>query len=225
MSSLDASQIMVSGQGLREGVVYDSMPDGSPDVEDVRRASINALAARFSTWDRTRADRRLAIVRELLDSLEPKVGAGYRERMDQAATILDIGRSVDYYRRYEHTADMLTRADLLGFSHRKLAMLAAVVRQAGDETMRVQMYRPLLGPADRVPVARASAMLALADQVEHRMPPGQEGGIRCEVRARIVLLQAPVFDTWRRETLARRFQRVFGKRLVIQPNGRAAESP
>src|SRR4030095_14471975 len=52
-------------------------------------------------------------------------GASVHERLAQATNLLDIGRSVDYYRRYQHTADMITEADLDGFSHRKLALLSA----------------------------------------------------------------------------------------------------
>jgi len=221
MEVFGAPDVLVSGQGLREGLVYDAIGEPPPAIEEVRRSSIDALASRFATWDPTRARRRVAAVRELAAALEPKAGPGFREPVGEAAAILDVGRSIDYYRRFEHTADMLVRADLIGFSHRRLALLAAVVRQAGDEKMRVQVYRPLLGPADRESVARASTMLAIADQIEHRLPPGGEEGIRCEVRGGTVLLEAPVFDEWRREAMARRLRRVFGKRLVIQPDGRS----
>jgi exopolyphosphatase/guanosine-5'-triphosphate,3'-diphosphate pyrophosphatase len=221
MEVFGAPDVLVSGQGLREGLVYDAIGEPPPAIEEVRRSSIDALASRFATWDPTRARRRVAAVRELAAALEPKAGAGFLERLDEAAAILDVGRSIDYYRRFEHTADMLVRADLIGFSHRRLALLAAVVRQAGDEKMRVQVYRPLLSPADRESVARASTMLAIADQIEHRLPPGGEEGIRCEVRGGTVLLEAPVFDEWRREAMARRLRRVFGKRLVIQPERRS----
>src|SRR5439155_22562184 len=101
--------------------------------------------------------------------------------------------------------------------HRKLALLAAAVQQAGDPTMRIRSYRPLLGPDDRLPVARAATLLALADEIEHRMPEDEPHGVRCEISGRKVVVHAPVFDPWRRDALAARFRRAFGRSLLIEP--------
>ena len=107
--------------------------------------------------------------------------------------------------------------DVLG----DLAYLAAVVRYAGDESPAVRLYRPLLGADDRVPLARAATILAIADEVEHRVAPDRGIPVECEARGRSVVLTAPLFDPYRRSLLADRFARAFGKRLVI----RAPEGP
>jgi len=219
MQAIEASELIVSGQGLREGLAFEALGEGLPSADEVRRISLEALAARFATWDAGRAERRARIAERLQEALEPEAGTGPRERLVQAAFVLDIGRSVDFYRRYEHTADILTASDLAGFTHRKLAYLAAVVRYAGDESPAVRLYRPLLGADDRLPVARAATILAIADEIEHRVAP--EGGIpvECEARGRSVVLTAPLFDPYRRSILADRFARAFGKRLVIRAPG------
>jgi exopolyphosphatase/guanosine-5'-triphosphate,3'-diphosphate pyrophosphatase len=217
MEGLGADELIVSGQGLREGVLYDLLGLRLPPVEQVRRASVAALAARFASWDAGRARRRMAIALALLDVLDPTTGNGGRERLEQATTILDVGRSIDYYRRHAHAADILTESDLAGFSHRRLALLAAVVREAGEDGSVVRSYRPLLGPADRPTVSKASAILALADEIEHRMRPRDQLPVRCELRKREVRLTAPLYDPYRQEVLGRQFRRAFGKRLVIEP--------
>lgn len=218
MDVLEASQLTVTEQGLREGLVYDVVGAALPTPEDARQASISALARRFTSWDAGRADRRARVAARLLESLEPDAGSGQKERLAHAATILDVGRSIDFYRRYEHTADILTESDLSGFSHRKLALLAAVVRQAGDETSSLRRYRPLLGPDDKAGVARLATMLVVADEVEHRIAPGHGLRIECEARKREVILRAPVWDGYRQGLLADRFRRVFGKKLVFEPS-------
>jgi exopolyphosphatase/guanosine-5'-triphosphate,3'-diphosphate pyrophosphatase len=219
LDQLGASELIVSGQGLREGLAFDAASLIDTPLEDVRSAAVRALASRFSTWDLGRAERRATIAGTVLRSLEPEARPNMHERLAQSATLLDIGRSVDYYRRYQHTADMITEADLDGFSHRKLALLSAVVRQAGDQGMSISRYRPLLGPGDRSQVARSATLLALADEIERRLPPGHQGDVRCLVRGRRVLLEAPVYDPWRQEALAGRFRTTYGKRLLLQPPG------
>jgi len=217
MDALGAGDMTVSNQGLREGLVYDAAGSPPPPPEEVRRTSIAALVHRFTSWDAGRADQRARIALRLMDTLEPEAGLKAGERLSQAATILDIGRSIDYYRRHEHTADILTESDLAGFSHRKLALLAAVIRQAGDEKMNVRAYRPLLGPEDRRPVARQATFLAIADEIELRIAPGKALPVACEEHRRQVIVHAPLFDGYRQGLLAARFYRAFGKRLVFEP--------
>jgi exopolyphosphatase / guanosine-5'-triphosphate,3'-diphosphate pyrophosphatase len=221
MEHVGAAELTVSSQGLREGLAFDAVGLREAPIEEVRGASILAFASRFSTWDPDRAERRAVVARSILRSVEPEAGASVHERLAQATNLLDIGRSVDYYRRYQHTADMITEADLDGFSHRKLALLSAVVRQAGDQGMSVSRYRPLLGPDDRPQLARSATVLALADEIEHRLPPGHGGEVHCVVQGKRVMLEAPVYDPWRREALAGRFQLAFRKRLLLQSGGDA----
>lgn len=213
LMNIAASDVIVSGQGLREGVALDSIPVDEPSIQQTRAQSIRALACRFSTWDERRAARRSAIALTLLDALEPDAGPTARQRVETASTLLDVGRSVDYYRRHRHAADILIEADLVGFSHREVALLAAVIRSAGNESSRWQAYRPLLGAHDGPLVAREGMLLELADEIEHRMAPGEADSITCEVNGKNVLLSAPVLDPWRQERLQRRFAHAFGKRL------------
>jgi hypothetical protein len=110
-------------------------------------------------------------------------------------------------------ADILIEADVVGFSHRELAFIAAVIRAAGDETIRWQAYRPLLQAGDRVALAREGLLLALADEIEQRASPEQVSTISCEVRGKNVVLTAPILDPWLQESLQRRFSKAFGKRL------------
>ena len=218
MQHVGATELTVSSHGLREGAAIDasSIPDRT--LEDARRASVRALASRFSTWAPDQAERRALIATTLLGTISPDADTAEHERLAQAATLLDIGRSVDYYSRFDHTADMITEADLDCFSHRKLALLSAVVRQAGNERMSVSRYRPLLGRSDAVPVSRLATLLALADEIEHRLPPERSGELTCRVEGKRVLLEAPVYDPWRRDALSERFRTAFGKTLEWGPD-------
>jgi exopolyphosphatase / guanosine-5'-triphosphate,3'-diphosphate pyrophosphatase len=217
METVGALDLIVSGQGVREGVVLDLLGKSLPALEQVRHASVAALVSRFSSWDAGRSDRRAAIAVDLVKALDTETGRKVRERIEQAATILDIGRSIDYYNRHSHAADIVIESDLAGFSHRKLALLAAVIRASGEDGSVLRLYRPLLRPEDVPGVARAAAILALADEIERRMPPDERLAVRCVVKKREVMLTAPLFDPYRQGILGEQFRRAFGKRLVIEP--------
>jgi exopolyphosphatase / guanosine-5'-triphosphate,3'-diphosphate pyrophosphatase len=214
-----ADEVIVSGQGLREGIALDIAGYELAPVEEVRRASIRALVSRFAPWDAGRAERRMAIAARLFEALDPSATQKSKARLEHAAIVLDIGRAIDFYERFRHSADIVIASDLAGFSHRKLALLAAVLRRADDERERIREYAPLLGAADGPAVARAGAVLAVAEEIEHRTPPGEADGVQCRTKGRTVTVRAAVFDPWRREALAGRIKRAFGRNLVFEEPG------
>jgi exopolyphosphatase/guanosine-5'-triphosphate,3'-diphosphate pyrophosphatase len=217
MEYLEADQMIVSGTGLREGVALTALGLAAPPAERVRASSVLALAARFRFWDPVTAERRAVLVETLQTQLDADVGPKVLERLRYAALLLDVGRSLDYYRRYDHTAEIVLTADLDGFSHRKLALLAAVIKTAGDPKARVEGFAPLLSKVDRDPVSKEAVLLTMADELERRVPRDGAPEIELQQEKRLVRLRAPVFDPWRRVRLESRFLKEFGKRLVIDP--------
>ena len=136
------------------------------------------------------------------------------------ARILDIGRSVDFFDRHEHAADMVLETELFGFSHRGLALLSAILRGAGDEDSSLRPYAPLLLAEDVGPVGRAATLLALADDIEERCPPGTALEVECESERLEVTVSVPALAGWRPRAMAERFERAFERKLTVIP-GRA----
>ena len=223
LDALGAAEMTVSGQGLREGVVYELVGDTMPSTGAVRRASLAAIASRFSSWDSERARRRTRIAIGLWDAMRPN-GDETREALEHAATILDVGRSVDYYRRWEHAAEIVVSADLHGFSHRSIALVAALIVRAGNRRPNLEPYSGLIDDRERRSVSRAAVLLALADEVERRIPQGRPVSVQRDTARSGVVLVLPVPHDWVPVELAGRFQRVFGRELSIAP-GNGATAP
>jgi exopolyphosphatase / guanosine-5'-triphosphate,3'-diphosphate pyrophosphatase len=218
---IGAGAMVVSGQGLREGIAFEELSRALPSTGEVRQASLAALASRFTTWDAERARRRAHLAAMLLDILVPDAGGEMRETLDHAATILDAGRSVDYYNRWEHAADIVLSADLRGFSHRSIALLAAVIARGGRDRVSLRPYSALIDATGRRDVERAAVVLLLADEVERRMSPGQAPVAELRERRRSTLVLAlPISHGWQAVEVGGRFRRVFGRDLVVAPIGR-----
>jgi len=221
VEALDAREILVSGQGVREGVALAGDTDTLPDPAAVREQSLRSLCARFRTFEETAAARRASVTDALLRGLEPGAAAEVREALAAAARILDIGRSVDFFDRHEHAADMVLETELFGFSHRGLALLSAILRAAGDEDSTLRSYAPLLGAEDAGPVGRAATLLALADDIEERCPPGPPVEVECESDRQEVTVRVPTLLGWRPRALGGRFERAFGRKLTVIAGGSA----
>jgi exopolyphosphatase/guanosine-5'-triphosphate,3'-diphosphate pyrophosphatase len=219
MDVLGAGEVLVSGQGVREGLALSLSRDVLGDPEAARRDSLDALAARFCGWSDERARRREQAAVALHEALERWPSPELAEALRQAAWTLDIGRTIDFFDRHEHVADLVLETDLAGFTHRQVGLLSAILRQAGDEDVRPRSYAPLLGRADRAGLERAAVILAVADEITERCPPGSPARVTCRLRAGEAVVSAPALESWRGRRLPERFERAFERRLRVVAGG------
>lgn len=218
MQHVGAHKLVVSSRGLREGLALATGGSGGiPTAEWVRQISVATLAARFATWDAALADRRAALAAHLHDALDPQAPRSVSEMLGHAATLIDVGRAIDYYDRFEHAAMIVTAADLAGFTHADLGALTAILRQADDDT-RLGPYGRMIDPADRRAVLRAATALTLADELNRRIPPGVPATLSCNWLRNGFEVVAPVPPGWHPRGVATRFEKVFGRPLLVVAN-------
>ena len=208
MDRLLAADLTVAGYGLREGIALRSVTDQAAGIGDVQRASVAALGAQFGAFEAVRSDRRAMMSAKLLEALAPGFSAEGLQAADAAARLLEIGASIDHYRRYAHTARIVADANLDGYSHRTLALIAAAVYAVGEREASIKGYAPLLTPADQPVVEQIAAAVALADALV-RYGSADPETPSFERSNRHVVLATQVLDTWPVEPPARRAERAF----------------
>lgn len=224
MQHLGARRLIVSSRGLREGLALDDGDDEIPPPAWVRTISVATLAARFATWDAVVAERRTTLARRLHESLDPEARPSLRETLEHAATLLDVGRAIDYYDRFAHAAMIATAADLAGFTHAKLGLVVAILRQADDDA-RLGAYGRSVDEADLPAVERAATTLALADELHRRIPRSAPAQLACRWRGEGFEVTAPVPVGWRPRAVAERFAQVFGRPLIVSSSELAGSTP
>jgi len=65
------------------------------------------------------------------------------------------------------------------------------------------------------PVDRAAVILALADEIEARCPHGGRIAVECKI-GRSVTLSIPLLKSWLVKDLDKRFERAFGRSLIVR---------
>jgi exopolyphosphatase/guanosine-5'-triphosphate,3'-diphosphate pyrophosphatase len=215
MEFVGAQKVQVSGQGLREGIALATLGKSPPPAPQVRRASIEALGRRFSTYNREVARRRTRIAARLLDILDPHAEPDLRETLQHVCLVLDIGRAVDYFDRFRNAAMILAAADLQGFTPRGVALAFAVFMQADNEANRLKALRGSLRDKDGTVVGRAAILLRIADEIERRSLPGQPLAVRYRLTDTALVLSSEALGGWRPGSLGERFRRVFHRELRI----------
>jgi exopolyphosphatase/guanosine-5'-triphosphate,3'-diphosphate pyrophosphatase len=219
LRAVGADSILVSGHGVREGLAAGlAAAKRLPPAAEVRSVSISALATSFRAWNPEVADRRRAVTASLFDALFPAGVPGRDdlwEMLNHAATLLDIGSSIDFFQRHLHVAEIVLATDLQGFSHRQIALLAALAQGAGNDPAPLEDFHPVLTKADRRPLEQAAMLLSLADALEQRCLPGSPARIRCQVTAAEVRLTVPGLQGWRPRRVGARFEKIFGRSLSV----------
>ena len=210
-----AKTILVSGQGVREGVAMGMLKLGMASPDDVRAASLASLVSRFDGWRPAAAARRRAVAAALQRVLEPRASVDVVSAIDRAALVLDIGRTLDVFARHEHVADIVLTTDLTGFAHEELALMSAIVKRAGDRHADVMSMAPLQGAVDGPLVDRAAVILALADEIEARCPRDRRITVECRID-RQVILTVRALPSWLAKDLDNRFERAFGRTLIVR---------
>ena len=209
-----AKRIIVSSQGVREGIALRmlKMAVGSP--ETVREASLSSLVSRFDGFRPDTAQRRRQLASLLQQSIQPRASRAIAVAIDTAARVLDIGRTFDVVNRHERVAGILLTTELVGLSHDELALAAAIVLRAGD---RHAATPPLASvrEMDRGDLDRAAIILALADEIEARCPRNKRIVLTCTL-GRTVTLAVPTLRSWLSKDIDKRFERAFGRPLIVQ---------
>ena len=196
----------ISSRGLREGLALGDPSMPVPSARLVRTISVATLAARFATWDARAAERRSSLAAQLIEALDPDATPELTELLAHAAFLLDVGKAIDYYERYEHAAMIVMTADLAGFPHRSLGILSAILRYAGGDGS--------LGPSARLIATEERPAVRLAGSPRARRgapsadPRDEPPAVRCR-RGRRFEVEAPVPASWDPRGLADRFRAVF----------------
>ena len=137
MEHVGAKAVRVSGRGVREGMalalISRTLPRAGSGATGLRRDADIGVPRMGPGHGRAAAGRRERRCSGPW-SRAPRRRSG--EALDHAALVLDIGRSIDFFDRHDHVADIVVATDLEGFSHRQVALLV------GPGAPRGQRGRP-----------------------------------------------------------------------------------
>lgn len=178
----DADGLLISGQGVREGLFYSRfVSDEDHLLKDVREFSIVNLMRRY--YDNAPHNYHVRLLSlQLFDELADLHGYGDFERdlLASAALIHDIGMAVHYYDHHKHGFYLTMGAPIPGFNHREQVIIGLLVRYHRKGTPDDEGYGGLLEDGDMDRVERLAALLRLAEHLE-RSKAQRVRGVRCHV--------------------------------------------
>lgn len=216
-----AQTLIVAGQGLREGLVWQELRGDHALLPDVRHASIVGLG-RANGVDELVAEPVVHAAAALFDATQELHGLEQRDQdlLISAARLSGIGMHVDYYNRDRHAEYLVHSGDLHGFSHREIVMLAALVRWSNAGTPDLSPYAAIIEPDDQRKAAILAALLGSARAIRRRSPSPvldiearvKRGALQLRLAGR-VSLESEVYELERQQ---KRLESVLKAPLVIE---------
>lgn len=126
------NELIISGKGIREGLVYDFLIEGDSPVADVLDYSIKNLLHNFNLNEK-HAEHVYQLTNSMLLQLESEFSFDFDEFSDRidkiiktSALLHDVGTNINYYDHHEHSFYVILNADLYGLTHRELLLSAYI---------------------------------------------------------------------------------------------------
>jgi exopolyphosphatase / guanosine-5'-triphosphate,3'-diphosphate pyrophosphatase len=221
-------ELEVTEAGLREGVFFErhlsdpARPGREPLFEDVRRASVENLAARYDVrGEHTRHVAALALgMFDQLAAMGLHRGDGRERELLWAACMLhDIGMSVGYDDHHKHSRYLILNAGLPGFTPTEAAIVAQAARYHRKGLPLPGPLGPLFGEGDAARLDRCAVLLRLAEDLERSRDQlvrdtelsAQNG----EVRLRLLAEGGAAVPRWAAGRECALFARAFDRSLKV----------
>ncbi|HZK83408.1 MAG TPA: Ppx/GppA phosphatase family protein [Desulfosporosinus sp.] len=158
-------QLLVSGSGLREGLLHEIM-HGDKVINDVLEYSLNNVMKTLNI-DKPHAHNVWKLAESLYTQLKPlhKINGNSYKILKTAALLNDCGKVINFYSYHKHNFYMMANLPINGLSHKELIMAAYTMMFSVKENFDVEKspYVKLLSKEDKYIIQRLGIILRLAE--------------------------------------------------------------
>ncbi len=215
-------EIIISGSGLREGLLYEHLRQSRQPVEDVLDSSLQNIMRNYEV-NQTHARQVWKMAYQLYDQLRLEFPEDHqcRNALKTAALLHDCGIGISYYDHHKHSFYMILNSRLNGLTHKELIMAAEVaLLHRKDEAKIAVPYRALLSNEEILTVQKLGVLLRIAESFDRR----QNGNIfnlqlkyeKDSIEIKVDAKEAPTMEIKDALSVASSFRKVFKRQIYIE---------
>ncbi len=197
LSYTNFNEIVISGNGLREGILFNyTMPSTiEKPISDVMGYSLKTIAYAYH-MNTAHVDQVVNLSVQLFKQLRVlhKFPRQYLKILKIAASLHDTGLRVKFYNHHKHSMYIAMNSNLYGVSHREMAMAGFVIGAHKDGEVNLQdlaRFRALVSEEDVDAIKKLAVMLKIAESLD-RSASGVVTGINCDVLGDSVIMKTEV---------------------------------
>lgn len=216
------NEIIISGSGLREGLLYEHLLQSRRPVKDVLDSSLQNIMRNYEL-NQTHARQVWKIAYQLFDQLRLEFPADHHclNVLKTAALLHDCGISISYYDHHKHSFYMILNSHVNGLTHKELIMAAEVaLLHRKDETKIAAPYRTILSNEELLTVQKLGVLLRIAESFDRR----QNGNIynlqveydKNSIEIRVAAKEVPTMEIKDALSVASSFKKIFKRQIYIE---------
>lgn len=215
------SEAIISGYGIREGVLYKKLHEYGRDFEDVFETSLFDTMERYSL-SKEEGDRVFTVFKKIFESLSPlhRLKSFNKNLIMTACSLGRVGVNISFNDYPLHSYYMILNAELKGISHRDLVKAALVVSQQEKFNSLHKNYSDILTRHDLQEITFLSVILRIS-KIFNRVFMMTAGDFHVEVDGSTVKFcidKGELMDIQVSRMLmsGKRFREVFDRNLEIR---------
>ena len=214
--------IVISGSGVREGLIYEQLLGEATLVPDVLDYSLKCLVQSFSN-PLSHCEK----VYELALSLYKQLGSFFpfdeslKKILKAGALLHDCGVSINFYNHHKHSFYIMLNSRLNGLSHREILLSAYVAALHRKDEFKLDLfrYRSLLNKNDIKVAQKLGIFIKICENLDLRMNSCIRD-VKCTQHNNSIIIKLiSDIDTSHEAKKAMKcqntFRKVFGKNLIV----------
>jgi exopolyphosphatase / guanosine-5'-triphosphate,3'-diphosphate pyrophosphatase len=171
MDYLEIEHLVISGKGLRDGLLYEYICNNYKPIEDVLDYSIKNIMHNHNI-NFNHACNVYNLVMILFENLKPLHNLeDFNKIIKTAAYLHDAGLSIRYYDHHKHSFYMIINSELNGLSHKELIMSAyiAASHRNRDLDLNIFQFHDIVSKLDMIKIEKIGALLRIAEALDKSM--------------------------------------------------------
>ncbi|QLY79770.1 exopolyphosphatase [Clostridium intestinale] len=221
LNSYDIENVIISGSGIREGLLFEHMLKDNI-VESVLDASLENHLELYDI-NKVHASNVLKLSSSLLKELSPifKSSKSSSKVLKVASLLHDCGVRINYYQNHELALQILLKSKINGLSHKEIVMSAYTAAYFNKNDLKISEKNldKLLSKEDVDTINKLRILLRIAKNLDRAMD-GNIEALKCDISLDEVYIKVkskkdPSLEILSALDCSQLFRKTFDKKLII----------
>ncbi|WP_244833570.1 Ppx/GppA phosphatase family protein [Clostridium sp. BJN0001] len=168
LNYIDCDKIIISGRGLREGIMFHYIENNYGEIKDVLDFNLNGIMD-YLHINKTHSFNLYHMTQKLFNSLYPihKFKNTYDNVIKTSSLLHDSGISIDYYHHYRHSFYVILNSNINGLSHKELIMSALIGgTHLNLNNIPITPYLSIINKLDIKAINYISVLLSISEELD-----------------------------------------------------------
>ncbi|MEW8955878.1 exopolyphosphatase [Clostridium sp.] len=218
---LDINEVIVSGRGIREGIIFNHIEETFGTIEDILEYSLNSILYSHN-MDVVHAKNVYKLSNKLFEELKPihNMSDTLLKVLKISSYLHDVGISIRYYDHEKHSFYIILNSQISGVNHKELLMSAYTAAFHKKDRINFCQYGSIINKLDIHSIEKMGLILRISEALDKTLI-GSINIKNCEITKDDVIINIEsskdvsleIKDALNCSDL---FKELFGKNLIIQ---------